>query len=110
MQISYHTMLRALVRGHVIAAVIFSFDATAADVAAGQAKAAACGACHGVAGISSNPMWPNLAGQQGAYLVKQLKAFRSGTRQDPLMTAMAKTLSDEDIENLAAYFSQLPPK
>jgi len=77
------------------------------DAAAGKAKAAMCAGCHGANGISSNNMWPNLAGQKEAYLVKQLKAFRDGTRKDPTMSSMAKPLSDADIANLAAYFSSL---
>ncbi|HYY16633.1 MAG TPA: c-type cytochrome, partial [Gammaproteobacteria bacterium] len=58
-------------------------------------------------GKSANELWPNLAGQRAAYLAKQLKAFRSGTRTDPMMSPMAKPLTDADIENLAAYFSSL---
>jgi len=81
--------------------------AVAADLAAGKAKAASCAGCHGVDGISNNPLWPNLAGQKAPYLMKQLKAFRAGTRQDPMMSAMARPLSDADIENLAAYYSSL---
>ena len=79
----------------------------AGDAAAGKAKAAACAGCHGANGHSSNPMWPNLAGQHAAYLVKQLKAFRDGSRKDPTMNSMAKPLSDADIENLAAYYNSL---
>lgn len=79
----------------------------AGDAAAGKAKAATCAGCHGAAGVSANPLWPNLAGQKDAYLVKQIKAFRDGTRTDPMMSPMAKPLSDADIENLAAYFSSL---
>ncbi len=79
----------------------------AADIAAGKAKSASCAGCHGANGISANPLWPNLAGQKAAYLVKQLKAFRDGTRQDPMMAPMARPLSDADIENLAAYYSSL---
>lgn len=81
--------------------------ACAGDAAAGKNKSAACTGCHGVNGVSSNPMWPNLAGQQEGYLVKQLQAFREGVRDDSLMTPMAKTLSDADIDNLAAYYSSL---
>ncbi len=77
------------------------------NAAAGKAKAVSCQGCHGAKGISSNPMWPNLAGQKEAYLVKQLKDFRSGVRKDPTMNAMAKPLSDADIANLAAYYSSL---
>ena len=79
----------------------------AGDAAAGKDKSAACTGCHGINGISNNPMWPNLAGQQEGYLVKQLHAFRDGVRDDPLMTPMSKTLSDSDIDNLAAYYSNL---
>ncbi|MEA3244309.1 MAG: cytochrome c [Pseudomonadota bacterium] len=79
----------------------------AGDLAAGKSKAASCSGCHGANGISANPLWPNLAGQKEAYLVKQLKAFRDGSRSDPMMTPMAKPLSSADIENLAAYFSSL---
>ena len=79
----------------------------AGDAAAGKAKAASCAGCHGANGISANPLWPNLAGQKDAYLAKQLKAFRDGSRTDPTMSAMAKPLSDADIDNLAAYYSSL---
>ena len=82
-------------------------SAAAGDATAGKNKSAACTGCHGVNGISSNPMWPNLAGQQEGYLVKQLHAFRDGVRDDALMTPMARTLSDADIDNLAAYYSNL---
>lgn len=77
------------------------------DVAAGKAKAGTCAGCHGASGISANPIWPNLAGQKDAYLLKQLKAFKDGTRKDPMMTPMAKPLSDADMANLAAYYSSL---
>ena len=77
------------------------------DAAAGKAKSATCAGCHGAAGISANPMWPNLAGQKDAYMVKQMKAFRDGKRSDPMMSPMAKPLSDADIDNLTAYFSSL---
>ena len=79
----------------------------AGDAAAGKAKAVTCSGCHGANGISISPAWPNLAGQKEAYLAKQLKDFRSGSRNDPTMSAMAKPLSDDDIANLAAYFSSL---
>lgn len=72
---------------------------------AGQAKSATCVACHGVDGNSVNPEWPSIAGQHHDYIVKQLKAFKSGARQNPLMSPMASPLSDADIEDLAAYFA-----
>ena len=79
----------------------------AGDAAAGQTKATLCAACHGANGISPNDMWPNLAGQKHGYLVKQIKAFRDGDRVDPSMAPMVKPLSDQDIENIAAYFSNM---
>jgi cytochrome c553 len=90
----------------LLTALLFaSSSAMAGDAAAGKAKAVACAACHGANGISMNPLWPNLAGQQEQYLAKQITAFRDGTRKDPMMTPMATGLSDADIANLAAYFS-----
>lgn len=77
----------------------------AGDAAAGQAKAAACAACHGPDGNSFNPEWPKLAGQHPDYIVKQLKDFKAGVRQNPLMSPMAAPLSDQDILDLAAFFS-----
>jgi len=75
------------------------------DAAAGQQKAASCAACHGADGNSSNPIWPKLAGQHAEYIVKQLKAFKSGARKDPTMSGMAAPLSEQDMADLAAYFS-----
>ena len=79
----------------------------AGDAAAGKTKAATCAGCHGAVGVSANPLWPNIAGQQEAYMVKQMKAFRDGTRSDPLMSPMSKPLSDADIDDLSAYYSGL---
>ena len=76
------------------------------DAAAGKVKSTFCAGCHGTGGVSVGDMFPNLAGQRYGYLVKQLKAFRDGTRKDPLMGPIAGPLSDQDIENLAAYFSK----
>jgi len=81
--------------------------AIAGDAAAGQAKSAACAGCHGANGISPNDMWPNLAGQKALYLSKQIKAFRDGQRNDPMMSNMVKTLTDQDADDLAAYYSGL---
>jgi cytochrome c553 len=75
----------------------------------GQTKATACVACHGVNGNSSNPEWPNLAGQHRQYIEKQLQAFKDGARTDPLMSPMATTLSEEDMADLAAYFAKQTP-
>ena len=76
-------MKRLLLAGLAGASLLLSAGAGAAgDAAAGKAKSAICGACHGATGTSVNPMWPHLAGQQAAYLVKQLKDFKSGARKD----------------------------
>lgn len=91
----------------VAATVLMSAPTFAADVAAGKAKAAMCSACHGAAGISAVPMYPNLAGQKEMYIAKQLKDFKSGMRKDPVMAPMAMGLSDEDIANIAAYYASL---
>ena len=91
----------------LIAFSVTPFAAIAADVAAGQAKSAVCAACHGANGVSPSPIWPNLAGQKEAYLVKQIKDFRDGNRTDPTMAPMAAGLSDSDIENLAAYYANI---
>ncbi|ABG42408.1 cytochrome c, class I [Paraglaciecola sp. T6c] len=77
------------------------------DITKGKAKSAACAACHGARGVSTNSLWPHLAGQNKDYLVKQLHDFKTGKRSDPVMSGMAKPLSNEDINNLAAYFSSL---
>lgn len=95
-----------LIAGTAMLAML-SVPAMSADAAAGKVRAAVCAACHGPEGISNNPMWPNLKGQKAAYLVKQMKAFKDGTRSDPLMTPQSKALSDADMENLAAYYSSL---
>lgn len=71
----------------------------------GQAKAAPCVACHGVNGNSVNPEWPNLAGQHESYIKRQLAAFKNDVRLNPLMTPMAKPLSDEDMADLGAFFA-----
>ena len=81
--------------------------AFAADAAAGKAKAASCAGCHGANGISAVPTYPNLAGQKEAYLTKQMKAFKDGTRKDPTMNAMAAPLSDADMANISAFYAGL---
>ncbi len=78
----------------------------AGDVAAGKAKSVTCVACHGPEGNSpTNPVWPKLAGQHPGYIIKQLTEFKAGDRKDNLMSPMAAPLSDQDVQNLAAYFS-----
>ncbi len=93
-----------------IAGAGISGPAVAAGSAeAGQAKAVTCSACHGMDGNSLNPEWPSLAGQHESYIVKALQSFKSGARQNVLMSGMALPLTDEDIADLAAYFSAQKP-
>ncbi|MDJ0748044.1 MAG: cytochrome c [Woeseiaceae bacterium] len=70
-------------------------------------KAATCAACHGANGISINAAWPTLAGQHEDYLLNALKQYRDGTRTDPVMTAQAALIAEEDLAKLAFYFSRL---
>jgi cytochrome c553 len=74
----------------------------------GKAKSLTCTACHGPEGNSVSPMWPNIAGQNAPYLLAQLMAFKEGSRKDPLMSAQAMMLSDQDMADLAVYFESLP--
>jgi len=93
-----------------VVAMAASGSALAADAAAGKAKAAVCAACHGMDGKATAPIYPNLAGQNAAYLESSLKAYKAGLRkggQSAVMTGMAAPLNDADIANLAAYYSSL---
>ena len=76
---------------------------------AGASKATLCAACHGVNGISVNPLWPSLAGQQEAYLAKQIKEFRDGVRVEATMQPFVANLTDQDADDLAAYYASLSP-
>jgi cytochrome c553 len=80
---------------------------SAGDVKAGRAKAMMCQACHGLDGLSKVPEAPNIAGQTEPYIVAQLQAFKTGARKNDAMSVVAPSLSDADIENLAAYFSAI---
>lgn len=75
----------------------------------GAAKAAVCLACHGMNGNSTNPEWPSLAGQNAVYLAEQLRLFRAGVRNDPVMSPLAATLTDDDIADLAVYYQSQTP-
>jgi cytochrome c553 len=75
------------------------------DATAGQAKAAACGACHGMDGNSSDAQYPKLAGQSEQYIVHQLTSFKAGKRQNPIMLGMATPLSEQDMHDIGAYFA-----
>jgi cytochrome c553 len=79
------------------------------DAAAGQAKSALCGSCHGADGNSPLAMNPKLAGQSARYMVKQLQDFKSGARAGVTMAAMVLSLSDQDMEDIAAWYSSQQP-
>jgi len=80
---------------------------SAGDIQKGKLTAASCAGCHGSYGIGLSSEFPNLAGQKKSYLIKQLKDFKSGDRQNPTMKAMTSSLNNADFENLASYFSSL---
>lgn len=90
--------------------IISSNTSFAGDAAAGKAKAALCASCHGADGIAVMPAYPNLAGQNEAYLVAALTAYRNKDRNGgmaAIMQMQAASLSDEDINNIAAYYAGL---
>lgn len=76
------------------------------DAEAGKEKAASCAACHGAQGNNSNPQWPKLAGQHSPYILQQLMHFKNGVRQNAVMAGQAAGLSEQDMKDLAAFYSQ----
>ena len=97
--------MKTLTTGLLVTAWLLSSPALAGEAAVGKSKAASCIGCHGMTGISVNPLWPNLAGQHEAYLVKQMQAFKSGERKDVNMNALMTPLSDADMADIAAHFA-----
>jgi cytochrome c553 len=81
-------------------------QAKGGDAEAGKAKSATCAACHGETGVSTTPGFPTLAGQYSDYLYHALKDYKSGKRKNPIMAGQVQSLSDEDLADLAAYFSK----
>ena len=79
------------------------------DADAGKEASATCAGCHGADGKALVPEYPNLAGQHASYIAKQLTAYRDGERANQLMSPMAAALSDQNILDLAAYYSEMPP-
>ena len=79
-----------------------------AESEAEQTARTLCAACHGPYGISTNELWPNLAGQKGPYMAKQLRDYRDGTRNDPNMNSLVQTLTDAQIDALAAHYARMP--
>lgn len=80
-------------------------SAPADPVALGAQKARVCMGCHGPGGVSRVASYPSLAGREAEYLLEQLRAFKEGERENPMMSSMVTSLSDEDMAHLAAYFA-----
>jgi len=110
-------------RGNIALVAAFAFVVGAAtdglsagNAAAGRQKALVCQTCHGLDGKAKIPEAPNLAGQSEVYLVKALNDYRSGARKNDMMSLVAPTLKDNDINDLAAYYAAIevtvgpPPK
>lgn len=78
---------------------------SAGNAAAGQSKSTVCHACHGPTGHAVQPIYPNLGGQHQDYLAMSLRHFRDGTRQNAIMSGFAANLSDQDIEDISAWYA-----
>lgn len=81
----------------------------AGDISRGEDLSGDCAACHGADGNSTNPEWPNIAGQSKRYLYEQLQAFQSGDRENAVMAGQVEDLDDQDMRDLAAYYASLEP-
>jgi cytochrome c553 len=106
MRFRLRTSARAVALGVCLAFSCAAQDGAEAqgDAKGGRVKAeSVCAVCHGVDGLAKIPEAPNIAGQNEAYLIEQLTAFKSGERKNEMMSVVVQDLSDADIENLAAY-------
>ena len=86
----------------LIAPISFSM---AGDIEAGKSKSIVCSTCHGQDGNSINPLWPSLAGQHKQYTIHTLRAYQNGTRVDAVMQAQVMALTEQDLEDIAAYYN-----
>jgi len=105
-----HIFLRFVIFS-VIALAVSCHASEAESIAAGKNKSASCAACHGANGIATIDIYPNLAGQNKGYLISSMKAYRDKQRSGGMaavMVPMVAALSDDDINNLAAYYNSLP--
>lgn len=99
-------MKRSLIPALIFSALVATVPSIAADTVAGKSKYAVCAGCHGPAGMGNAALgYPQLAGRDAAYVVAQLRAFKSGQRESATMKAMVGGLSDTDMENLGAYIA-----
>lgn len=96
----------------VAVALTLAFGTASADgnIEAGKKKAVPCQACHGIDGNGIAPNYPAIAGQYQDYLARALHEYKSGQRENAIMNGMAAPLSEQDIEDLAAYFASLPSR
>lgn len=95
----------ARVCGAALLSLPVSLPVFAGDIAAGAAKAEVCAACHGAGGNEPIADYPKLAGQSRKYLLHTLRGYKSGARENAIMAAQTATLSDEDLQDLAAYYA-----
>jgi cytochrome c553 len=104
-------MNKWFVTASIALAFTVNFAQAAGNADEGKSKSAVCAGCHGADGNSGiNPLWPKLAGQHPQYIEQQLKDFKAGKRSDPLMSPMVLPLSEQDMADLAAYFSSQTKK
>lgn len=105
-------VLSIAIAGFMAAGVVHAEHGEKGNAENGKAKAAVCAACHGADGngMEGSPLNPKLADQVPGYITSQLKAFKDGSRKDPIMAGMVAALSVQDIADLDAYYSSLPVK
>lgn len=91
--------------GVIIAGSAFGQSAVQGDRTSGRKLAGQCRTCHGLEGVATIPIAPHIGGEPDSYLRLQLTAFRDGTRTHEMMSIVARTLSDQQIADLAAWYS-----
>ncbi len=102
--------MRYFQNSHIIgifSLMLVASNAHARDPVAGKALAQACAVCHGPMGLSQLPNAPHLAGQPAIYLAEQLKNYRSGKRENEVMNVIAKPLTNQEIDDIAAWFASI---
>lgn len=105
----FSAMLAAVAVAASFAVPVSAADAVKGSAEAGSTKAAVCTACHGVNGNSVNPEWPNLAGQNAAYIREQLAMFKAKKRNNPVMQPIVDPLTEQDFADLADFFAAQTP-
>ena len=99
--------MRGLILGLVALVITSPFAQAAGDITDGRRVMGRCQACHGKDGLGGQPFIPNLAGQKEFYLVHSLMAYKAGERKSSMMSMVVKSLSDEDMANVAAYYAAI---